>query len=78
VLYQFTNRLTNQPLSTLQGLFLTRQKEVSTQFAQFIASKVLTSSAIWKEVLHGPRRSQLEAMAIAHADEMFEERCACV
>lgn len=59
---------------TFQGLFLTRQNEVSTQFAQFVATKVLTSEAIWAEVLYGAKRPQLDALALAHADQMFEDR----
>ncbi|GMH68206.1 hypothetical protein TrRE_jg7829, partial [Triparma retinervis] len=38
-----------------QGLFLTRQKEVSETFSKFFAENVLTSERIWESVLGGSR-----------------------
>lgn len=39
----------------LQGLFLKRQKEVSSEFCTFISSNVLTSFQIWQTILLGPK-----------------------
>lgn len=38
----------------LQGLFLRRQKEVSADFANFFATKVLTSRQLWSSMLTDP------------------------
>ena len=54
-------------LFTVQGLFLTRQREVSTAFAAFVAEKILTPELIWAEVLRGPRRPELEALVEDYA-----------
>lgn len=35
----------------LQGLFLTRQKEVSEEFCTYITDKVLNSREVWREIL---------------------------
>lgn len=39
---------------TLQGQFLRRQKEVSKEFSNFFAAKILTSKEIWKTILSDP------------------------
>lgn len=46
----------------VQGLFLTRQKEVSAEFSTFIARNVLTSQEIWKSMLYGPNVDQLRTI----------------
>jgi uncharacterized membrane protein YheB (UPF0754 family) len=38
----------------LQGLFLRRQAEVSTDFSEFFATKVLRSEQLWKSILTDP------------------------
>ena len=38
----------------LQGLFLRRQNEVSADFSEFFANKVLTSRQLWKSMLTDP------------------------
>lgn len=38
----------------LQGLFLRRQKEVSADFSNFFASKILTSDQLWNSILNDP------------------------
>ena len=47
----------------LQGLFLQRQLEVSGEFSDHLASKVLTSEKIWNNMLHGRKGPELEARA---------------
>jgi uncharacterized membrane protein YheB (UPF0754 family) len=37
----------------LQGLFLQRQKEVSAEFSEFTAAKLLTPKKIWNELTAG-------------------------
>jgi hypothetical protein len=41
----------------LQGLFLQRQAEVSTEFAQFMSTNVLSAPQLWRELLSGSRSS---------------------
>ena len=38
----------------LQGLFLRRQKEVSADFSNFFATKILTSEQLWHSILNDP------------------------
>jgi hypothetical protein len=45
----------------LQGLFLQRQAEVSGEFSDHLASKVLTSEKIWDNMLHGRKGPEFEA-----------------
>jgi len=52
----------------IQGLFLTRQKEVSSVFSAFLSSKVLKSENIWDEILHGRRKNEFKALIENHAD----------
>ena len=53
----------------IQGLFLTRQHEVSAEFASFLREKVLTPDAIWREILYGARRARFRALLEAHVSE---------
>ena len=36
---------------TVQGMFLTRQKEVAAEFSKFFADKIVTSEQIWNSIL---------------------------
>lgn len=45
----------------IQGLFLQRQLEVSGEFSDHLASKVLTSEKIWNNMLNGARGGEFEA-----------------
>jgi uncharacterized membrane protein YheB (UPF0754 family) len=45
---------TQNPAFYLQGLFLRRQNEVSADFSNFFASKILTSQQLWKSILTDP------------------------
>ena len=44
----------------IQGLFLQRQNEVSGEFSDHLASKVLTSEKVWDNMLHGGRGPEFE------------------
>jgi len=58
----------------IQGLFLTRQKEVSSVFSAFLSSKVLTSEKIWDEILNGRRRDEFKALVARHADAFVRSK----
>lgn len=45
---------------TIQGMFLTRQKEVSAECSKYLAENVLTSHEIWKAILMGEKRKDFE------------------
>ena len=47
---------------TFQGLFLTRQAEVSAEFAKYMSEMVLTSKRLWDTILHGPNSAQFNAI----------------
>jgi len=50
-----------------QGLFLTRQKEVSAEFANFFSNNVLTSEKIWHSILTDPSTSpNFQALFATH------------
>ena len=44
----------------IQGLFLQRQNEVSGEFSDHLASKVLTSEKVWDNMLHGVKGPAFE------------------
>jgi len=46
----------------IQGLFLQRQTEVSGEFSDHLASKVLTSEKIWDNMLQGDRAGDFEEL----------------
>lgn len=50
----------------IHGLFLQRQKEVSTVFARVICSEIMNVKAIWDEVLNGDLSTNFYAMLRAH------------
>ena len=45
----------------LQGLFLTRQKEVSAEFSKFVQNKLLTPAQLWAALATGPRKGVLKS-----------------
>jgi len=47
---------------TLQGLFEKRQPEVSVEFAEFLAARVLTSPRLMDELANGKRKAEFEAL----------------
>ena len=54
----------------IQGLFLQRQNEVSGEFSDHLASKVLTSEKVWDNMLHGGKGPAFEK-ALAEYTETF-------
>lgn len=53
----------------IQGLFLTRQYEVSEKFAKFLRSKVLTAEQMWEEILNGSRRGAFDKLLTDYINE---------
>jgi uncharacterized membrane protein YheB (UPF0754 family) len=47
-------------LLTVQGMFLTRQKEVSAECSKYLAENVLTSQKIWESILLGENVKNFE------------------
>jgi len=54
--------LFDNPRLKLQGLFLRRQNEVSGEFSDHLASKVLTSEKVWDNMLHGGKAEEFGAV----------------
>jgi uncharacterized membrane protein YheB (UPF0754 family) len=52
--------LFGNPKLKIQGLFLQRQNEVSGEFSDHLASKVLTSEKVWDNMLHGVKGPEFE------------------
>ena len=52
--------LFNNPSLKIQGLFLQRQNEVSGEFSDHLASKVLTSEKVWNNLLNGGKGPEFE------------------
>ncbi len=50
----------------LQGLFLKRQNEVSSVFAEVNCQEVLTTEKIWNFILNGPNRVNFQTLLRAH------------
>ena len=57
---------------TLQGKFLSRQKEVSRDYADLIAKQLLTPANIIEEMLRGPMADQLIDLVQRHVKEMTD------
>ena len=49
-----------------QGLFLRRQKEVSTIFARVNCKQILTTEKMWTAILEGPRKEEFFKLLHAH------------
>lgn len=45
-----------------QGIFLARQKEVSEEFAKFMANNVMNSQRVWQDIVDGPDTSAFKAI----------------
>lgn len=57
-----------------QGVFLTRQEEVSAEFARTNAEFYLNASEIWPELLRGTKAADFEALVARKACELADER----
>lgn len=64
------------PLS-LQGLFLTRQHEVSAEFAASLVPVTLTSEKLWANILTGRHAARFEALLREHAGR-YVDGCATI
>ena len=57
---------------TLQGLFLKRQKEVSTTFCHLVTREVLTLQRIMEEMMHGPRKERTQILIKKHIKPIID------
>lgn len=58
-----------------QGIFLTRQKEVSAVFARLMVQQVMNSKEMWNELLYGAKREALIELLSAHTHEFVDNLC---
>jgi uncharacterized membrane protein YheB (UPF0754 family) len=49
----------------LQGLFLRRQKEVSSEFSSYITNNILNSQEVWKAILSGNSLKEFRALIVS-------------
>lgn len=59
----------------LQGLFLTRQKEVSGEFAASLVPVTLTSAKLWENILTGKHAARFDALLREHTAK-YVDSCA--
>ncbi len=57
----------------LQGLFIKRQKEVSTEYAKMIAERILTTSKIFDTMITGPASDRMIEMIRKHVSKAIDE-----
>ena len=68
--FRASSRLTPRPSpSVLQGMFLKRQMEVSTEFAECMTERLLTSESLWHNLLTGSKSEAFVRQAAAHRGE---------
>jgi uncharacterized membrane protein YheB (UPF0754 family) len=60
----------------IQGLFLQRQLEVSGEFSDHLASKVLTSEKVWDNMLNGARGEEFERALTEYTREFVRDEAA--
>ena len=60
----------------IQGLFLQRQTEVSGEFSDHLASKVLTSEKVWDNMLHGGKGAEFERALEAYTEAFLTSEAA--
>lgn len=51
---------------TFLGLFLKRQKEVSSTYARIVSVEIVNIKAMWNAIFTGPKHGNFEAMLRAH------------
>lgn len=56
---------------TLQGMFLTRQKEVAREFSSFFANEILNAEQLWKSVLNNPLTKPKFVTLFSHHFQAF-------
>ncbi|MDW7691916.1 hypothetical protein R9C00_15765 [Flammeovirgaceae bacterium SG7u.111] len=57
----------------VQGLFLKRQQEVAGEYANIIATKLLTSEAIFEYMVRGPGSKNLAELVKNHVDHVVDK-----
>lgn len=59
---------------TVHGLFLRRQEQVSDEFSDFMASRVLSAPQLWDEILNGANRQSLRDLVTRRVDSFANDR----
>ncbi len=58
---------------TIQGLFIKRQKEVSTEYSRMVASKIITVEQIFEYIVRGPAAKKLAEFVRREIETTMEE-----
>ena len=58
---------------TIQGLFIKRQKEVSTEYSRMVASKIITVEQIFEYIVRGPAAKKLAEFVRQEIETTMEE-----
>jgi uncharacterized membrane protein YheB (UPF0754 family) len=56
-----------------QGLFITRQNEVSAEYAAMLANEIFTFDRIFAAIINGPTKDKFVAMISVHAKNAIDE-----
>jgi uncharacterized membrane protein YheB (UPF0754 family) len=57
----------------IQGMFIRRQVEVSTEYSRIVASKIITIENIFEYIIRGPGSSKLKAIVQKHIENTIDE-----
>ncbi len=58
---------------TIQGMFIKRQKEVSTEYSNIVASKIITIENIFEYIIRGPGSEKLEKIVQKQIEQTINE-----
>ena len=58
---------------TIQGLFIKRQKEVSTEYSKMVASKIITVESIFEYIVRGPGAKKLSEFVRKQIEAAIKE-----
>lgn len=58
---------------TIQGMFIKRQKEVSTEYSKIVASKIITIENIFEYIIRGPGSEKLEKIVQKQIENTIDE-----
>lgn len=58
---------------TFQGLFITRQNEVSKEYAKMLANEIFTFDRIFAAIINGPTKDRFVNMVVDHANNAIDD-----
>lgn len=58
---------------TFQGLFITRQNEVSAEYAKMLAHEIFTFDRIFAAIVNGPTKDKFVKMVVEHANHAIDD-----